>query len=218
MDADHNGTCDWDEFLAFVQEHGDFQDGEEEDSAKTPTVRHNMSEQDAQRVKEIFDMCDANRKGVIKLQGLMAVCTKTPQHAEFLFGKKRVKWDRIFKEMDEDGSNTISWSEFVTYISAARAARFYADETTDESFRDVVAESDPQDTVPVDDLEQRASDLVKALEDRGLSNGQRTHDSIERVVSDSDWHSIGESQDLDGDSTPAGSEWASLPAATTPGP
>eukprot|EP00450_Noctiluca_scintillans_P032473 CAMPEP_0194540236 /NCGR_PEP_ID=MMETSP0253-20130528/80406_1 /TAXON_ID=2966 /ORGANISM="Noctiluca scintillans" /LENGTH=565 /DNA_ID=CAMNT_0039386589 /DNA_START=50 /DNA_END=1747 /DNA_ORIENTATION=+ len=210
MDADHNGTCDWDEFLAFVLAHGDLNDAEEEEGVKESSGNLNLSEKDAQRVKEIFDMCDANRKGVIKLQGLMAVCTKTPQHAEFLFGRKRVKWDRIFKEMDEDGSNTISWTEFVSYISAARAARFYADnETTDESFRDHAAENDPEDAQTGDDLDQRATDLVKALEDRGSMSphGEGKADgSIDRVVSDSDWHSIGESQDLDEDATPAGSE------------
>jgi len=220
MDADHNGTCDWDEFLAFVLAHGDLNDAEEEEEATKSSGNLNLSEKDAQRVKEIFDLCDANRKGVIKLQGLMAVCTKTPQHAEFLFGRKRVKWDRIFKEMDEDGSNTISWNEFVSYIAAARAARFYADnETTDESFRDHAAEHDREDAQTGDDLDQRASDLVKALEERGSMSPPvegKADGAIDRVVSDSDWHSVGESQDLDEDGTPAGSDWASLPAASVP--
>jgi len=125
MDAKHTGSTKWNEFLDVVSKHGNLDVDNASDSEQEPEHEAcpGWSEEDKATLRHIFDLSDVNQKGQMCLQGLLAVCTKTPQHAQFLFGKRRVRWDRVFQEMDEDGSNTISWEEFSDYITRVRAAR-----------------------------------------------------------------------------------------------
>lgn len=130
MDKDKSGSTDWQEFLEFVLENGSFIDVPEyeecEDSDQELPI--DLSDDDLLRMREIFDLCDSHGKGSISLPGLMAVCTKQSHFTEFLFGAKKVKWDLIFKDMDQDGDNTISWDEFKNYFgSRTDLQRFYSE-------------------------------------------------------------------------------------------
>lgn len=111
----------WPAFHHFVAKRVALEVDCDGDGSPTPKNKKALAEDTAARL--IFDAIDADSSGKISCTELAAACIKRPHVARFVAGidgdngARRLSADKLFKQMDTDGDQSITFEEFVGFVA-----------------------------------------------------------------------------------------------------
>jgi hypothetical protein len=126
----------------------------EKPSWSSPLPPELPTQDSAEYLLEIFNMCDKNNDGKINKRELIKVCRQDPKVAEFFVLSTHIRqedgsrdsMEKLFQEIDSDGDRELSWEEFHDYYKSRKEQRTAPDHRGEVAA--LLAEEDEDDESP----------------------------------------------------------------------
>jgi len=149
IDADHSESVSFEEFVKYFEVELEKQTpGKSQTVADASTLDFSVAS-----LKTLFDMIDENGDGEVSLAELLKAWVSEPEIGDFLrkawqkankkasWGEGKQRIQEIFREIDDDRNESVSFAEFVQYFQGKNGGSFTS------AGRMAHAPADPKETI-----------------------------------------------------------------------